>query len=183
MGNVVDLKDGTVVLRGTPVALKTDLGAAFVCDCSRNWERILSNSAICEKYGLSTEDWQGMGSNKALVRAVREEHQRRIKSNQSAQELAAREFSTAPKILGDILRDPGANARHKIEAHRELRATAIGAGPESSNRDASERYTITINLGRDELGRDEKIVVDAGNIKPRAPDKIDWEGDDVAEGQ
>jgi hypothetical protein len=174
MANVVNHANAEVVLRGVKVALKSDLGAAFVCDCSRNWERILSNNAICEKYGLSMEDWQGMGSNKALVRAVREEHQRRIKSNQSAQELAAREFSTAPRILGDILRDPGANARHKIEAHRELRATAIGAGPESSNRDAGDRYTITINLGRDESGQDEKIIVDAGNIKPRAPS---WEGD------
>jgi hypothetical protein len=185
MGTVIDYaKDGVVVLRGTSVALKSDVGCAFVTDCSRNWEKLFSNSAICEKYGLTKEDWLQMGQNKGLVLAVRAEHQRRIKNGAAAQELAAREFSTAPKVLGDILRDPSANARHKIEAHRELRATAIGTGPEGASSEASDRYIITINLGRDELGRDEKIVVDAGKIAPRAPNENEWMGiQDVAEGQ
>jgi hypothetical protein len=76
MANVVNHANAEVVLRGVKVALKSDLGAAFICDCSRNWERILSNSAICEQYGLSADDWQAMGANKALVAAVRLEHQR-----------------------------------------------------------------------------------------------------------
>jgi hypothetical protein len=177
MANVVDyVKTGEVILRGTSVALKSDLGTAFVCDCSRNWERILSNNQICEKYGLSTEDWQAMGQNKALVAAVRTEHQRRIKNGTAAQELAAKEFAPAPAELGKILRSPDSNARHKIEAHRELRATAIGTGPESISSDSS--YTITINLGADE-----RIIVDAGKIPQRTPDENDWKGiQDVAEG-
>jgi hypothetical protein len=159
----------TVVLRGASIALKSDLGVAFVCDCSRNWERILSNNAICEKYGLSAEDWQGMGANKALVAAVRIEPQRRIKNSTAAVELAAKEFATAPAELGKILRNPNSNARHVIEAHRELRATAVGAGPEGTS-NAAEHFTITINLGSDS----EKLVIDAGKIAPRPPDK-DWE--------
>jgi hypothetical protein len=179
MGTVIDYaKDGVVVLRGTAVPLKSDVGCAFTTDCSRNWERILSNTAICEKYSLSVAEWQAMGQNKALVAAVRIEHQRRIKNGSAAQELAAQQFATAPKILGDILRDPGANARHKIEAHRELRATAVGTGPEGASNEASDRYTITINLG---ASPEDKVVIDAGKIKPRAPS---WEGDSdaVAEG-
>jgi hypothetical protein len=176
MGNVANYSnDSTVVLRGTPVALKSDVGCAFVSDCCRNWEKLFSNSQICEKYGLSIEDWQSMGANRALVRAVREEHQRRIKNGSAAQELAAKEFATAPATLGAILRDPDSNPRHKIEAHRELRATASGSGPESTSNDSSN-FTITINLGADE-----KLTIDAGKITPRTPR---WEGDsDVAEGQ
>jgi hypothetical protein len=175
MGNVVGHPNsGEVVLRGTSVALKGDLGTAFVCDCSRNWERIFSNNAICERYGLSPQDWQAMGANKALVLAVRTEHQRRIKNGTAAQELAAKEFATAPAELGKILRSPDSNPRHKIEAHRELRATAVGTGPENIN-NSSEHYTITINIGGD--GGDEKVVIDAGKIIPRTPDK-DWEVSD-----
>ena len=172
--NVANSKAGEVVLRGMPVALKSDLGTAFVCDCSRNWERILSNHAICEKYGLSAEDWQAMGQNKGLVAAVRLEHQRRIKNSTAAVELAAKEFSKAPAALGKILRDPNSNARHVIEAHRELRATALGTGSENTNNNSSEHFTITINMG---ASPEDKTVIDCGKIAPRKPDE-DWEVND-----
>jgi hypothetical protein len=172
MANVIGHPNsGEVVLGGTSVPLATDLGRAYTADCCRNWERILSNGAICEKYNLSLAEWQQMGANKQLVRAVREEHERRIRNGSAAQELASLQFAGAPRVLGDILRDPGANARHKIEAHRELRATANGTGPDSVGGDTSDRYIITINLG---ATPEDKVIIDAGNIKPRAPS---WEGD------
>jgi hypothetical protein len=178
MSKVVRLEDGTVTLRSTKVALTSNIGRAYVTDCARNWEKILPNGVICEKWDLSPEAWQSMGSNKALVQAVRAEHERRIRNGTCAQETAAREFAHAPATLGAILRDPGANARHKIEAHRELRATAVGTGPEGTNSDTSDRFIITINIGD---SPEDKVIIDAGNIKPRAPS---WEGDaDVAEGQ
>jgi hypothetical protein len=167
--------DGVVVLRGTPVPLKSDVGGAFVSDCSRNWEKLLSNNQICEKYGLTTEAWQQLGANNALVLAVRAEHERRIRNGTAAQEAAAKQFATAPTILGDIMRNEDASPRHRIEAARELRQTAIGTGSENTRSDSAERFTITINLGADE-----KIVVDAGKIAPHAP--LNWEGSDVAEG-
>jgi hypothetical protein len=174
MANVVNHANAEVVLRGMPVALKSDLGTAFICDCSRNWERLLSNNAICEKYGLSAEDWQGMGANKALVAAVRLEHARRIKNSTAAVELAAKEFATAPAELGKILRNPNSNARHVIEAHRELRSTALGTGSENINNKSSEHFTITINMG---ASPEDKTVIDCGKIAPRKPDK-DWEVND-----
>jgi hypothetical protein len=173
MSKVARLDDATVTLRGVKVALTSDIGRAYTTDCARNWEKILPNNAICERYGLSASEWQQMGANKQLVQAVRDEHQRRIKNGTAAQELAAKEFATAPAELGKILRSPDSNPRHKIEAHRELRATAVGTGPENINND-TERFTITINLG---ASPDDKVVIDAGTIKPRAPDK-DWEVSD-----
>jgi hypothetical protein len=178
MSKIARLDDATVTLRGVRVALTSDIGRAYATDCARNWEKILPNNAICERYGLSTDEWQSMGQNKQLVQAVRDEHQRRIKNGTAAQELAAKEFATAPAELGKILRSPDSNPRHKIEAHRELRATAIGTGPESISGDSSN-FTITINLG---ASPDDKTVIDCGKITPRAPDPNDWMGiQDVAE--
>jgi hypothetical protein len=73
------------------------------------------------------------------------------------------------------MRNEDASPRHRIEAARELRQTAIGTGSENTRSDSGERFTITINLGADE-----KIVVDAGKIAPHAPHN--WEGSDVVEG-
>jgi hypothetical protein len=177
----VEGNDGSVILRGVRVDLVSDIGRAYTADCCRNWEKILPNSAICERYGLSITDWQAMGANKTLVAAVRAEHQRRIKNGTAAQELAAKEFATAPAELGKILRSPNSNPRHVIEAHRELRATAIGTGSETTGGDSSERFTITINLGSD-AGADERVIIDAGKLPPRAPDPDAWKGIvDVAE--
>jgi hypothetical protein len=171
MSKVVRLEDGTVTLRGVKVALTSDIGRAYVTDCARNWEKILPNSVICEKWDLSVEAWQAMGANKQLVQAVRSEHERRIRNGTCAQETAAREFAHAPATLGAILRDPGANARHKIEAHRELRATESGTCSECATGDTSYRFVITINLG---ASTEDKTVIDCGKIKPRA---LSWEGD------
>jgi hypothetical protein len=173
--------EGAVTLRGVRVDLTSDIGRAYTAHCCRNWEKILPNNAICERYGLLPSEWQSMGQNKQLIQAVRAEHQRRIKNGTAAQELAAKEFATAPAELGKILRSPDSNPRHKIEAHRELRATAIGTGSESTGADSSERFTITINLGAD-VGSDERVIIDGGKITPRAPNEDEWMGiRDVAE--
>ena len=71
--NVANSKAGEVVLRGVKVALTSDIGRAYTTDCARNWEKILPNNAICERYGLSADEWQSMGQNKQLVQAVRDE--------------------------------------------------------------------------------------------------------------
>src|SRR5262249_24671253 len=51
----------------------------------------------------------------------------------------------APKVMGKILDDEGASPRHRIEASRELRATAIGSGDAERPTD-SERFIIRIDL-------------------------------------
>ena len=78
----------------------------------------------------------------------------------AAQESAAKIFTEAPEVLGSILRDQQASPRHRIEASKELRATAR-AGDERPG-DTPDRVVISINLGNDE-----KLVVDSGPLPPK----------------
>ena len=57
---------------------------------------------------------------------------------------ASRHFVKAPTILDKIMTDEQANARHRIEAIRELRQTAL---PENQNAPSqSDRFVIRIDL-------------------------------------
>ena len=164
--------DETVVLRGIPVPLTSDVGGAFISDCSRNRERLFSDQRLCEKYGLTMDAWAEIAQNKAVRLAVNAEHERRIRSGVAAQESAAKLFSEAPEVLGTILRDQHASPRHRIEAARELRATANTGAERTGNTSDSDRFIITINLGSDE-----KIKINK-RIAPLTPDEAK-EGFDV----
>src|SRR5262249_31312912 len=149
--------DDCVILRGVSVPLISDLGGAFVTDCSRNRERLINDAQMQEKYGLPPDYWTGLAQNKTLRLKINAEHERRVRNGTAAQESAAKIFADAPEVLGTILQDKSASPRHRIEAAKELRATA-STGTESIP--SAERFVITINLGEDH-----KLVVD----KPIAP--------------
>ena len=175
MANAIDFNpndDAVVMLRGVSIPLASDVGGAFIADCSRNRERLVSDNQICEKYGLSLNAWAEIAQNKAVRLAVNAEHERRIRSGVAAQESAAKLFSEAPEVLGTILRDQHASPRHRIEAARELRATANTGAERTGNTSDSDRLIITINLGSDE-----KIKINK-RIAPLTPDEAK-EGFDV----
>jgi hypothetical protein len=162
--------NAVVTLRGISIPLNSDVGGAFIADCARNRERLVSDGQICEKYGLSLNAWAEIAQNKAVRLAVNAEHERRIRSGIAAQESAAKLFSEAPEVLGTILRDQHASPRHRIEAARELRATANTGAERTGN--TSDRFIITINLGSDE-----KLKINK-RIAPLTPDEAK-EGFDV----
>src|SRR5262249_52039073 len=145
--------DDVVILRGVSIPLASDLGGAFITDCSRNRERLVSDNQICEKYGLTSNTWAEIAQNKALRLAINAQHERRIRNGDAAREAAAKLFAEAPEVLGNILHNEHASPRHRIEAARELRATA-NTGAESTG-NTSDRFIITINLGADQ-----KLVFD-----------------------
>ena len=89
----------------------------------------------------------------------------------AAQESAAKIFTEAPEVLGSILRDNHASPRHRIEASKELRATAR-SGDEKPGADA-ERIIVTINLGN---APEDKLVFDCGPPK-QAKENLDAETD------
>jgi hypothetical protein len=149
----------TVVLRGVAVRLDSDVGQAFVVDCCRNREKIFSDARIQEKYSIDASDWDDIVKNKALRLAISAECERRMLNGTAAQESAAKNFTESPGVMGSILRDQKANPRHRVEASKELRATARFDDDEKPSADA-EHFTITINLGADE-----KLVVDCGPPK------------------
>jgi len=92
-----------------------------------------------------------------------------VRNGDAARESAAKLFAEAPEVLGEILNDKQANARHRIEAAKELRATA-NPGAENTN-NAAERFVININLGEDH-----KLLIDKP-IRPLTPEEAKRELD------
>ena len=154
------LPNAAIILRGVSIPLASDVGGAFITDCARNREKLLSDQQICEKFGITFEALTEIGANKAVRLAVNAEHQRRLVNGDAAREAAAKLFAEAPEVLGTILRNEQASPRHRIEAARELRTTA-NAGAEKGG-DTADRVVVHINLGGDQ-----KLVVDSGPLKPK----------------
>src|SRR5262249_47518475 len=162
----------TVTLRGVSVPLNSDVGGAFTADCARNRERIFSDDQLREKYEIGSDaDWNEIIKNKPLRLAINAECERRMLNGDAAREAAAKQFTKAPAVLGGILEDQRASPRHRIEAAKELRATAR-SGDEKTGTDA-DRVVITINLGGDE-----KLVVDSGPLPPKRATN-DWKNPDA----
>jgi len=149
-----------VTLRGVSVPLNSDVGGALITDLARNKERLFSDQQVCEKYDISETAWTEITQSKAIRLAVNAEHERRMLNGIAAQESAAKIFTEAPEVLGSILRDNRASPRHRIEASKELRATARSSD-EKTGAD-TDRVIVTINLGGDE-----KLVVDSGPLPPK----------------
>ncbi len=140
-----DPKAGSVVLRGVTVALDTDVGQAFVTDCARHTEGLLTDSDIKAKWSLTEQDWVGLATNTSLLDAVRTERERRVYNGVAAREGALWHFAKAPATLGNILTDEGVQMRHRIEAARELRQVASNAKDAGSG--PREKFVIRIDLG------------------------------------
>src|SRR5262245_48638235 len=78
----------TVTLRGISIPLASDVGGAFLTDCARNRERIMSDDAIREKYGIETDAWSAIIKNQAVRLAVNAEAERRVRSGDAARDSA-----------------------------------------------------------------------------------------------
>src|SRR5262245_24793442 len=153
----------TITLRGVSIPLASDIGGAFIADAARNREKIFSDQRLCEKWGITIDELKQIGTNQAVRLAVNAEHERRIHNGDAAKEAAAKLFADAPEVLGNILRNEQASPRHRIEAAKELRATA-NTGAEKTG-DAADRVVTSIDLGGDK-----KLVFDQ-QIRPLTPDE------------
>ena len=115
-----------IALSKSPIDLNSDVGHAFVVDCTRAGEGLLSDKELQEKYELSPADWQNITKDMALGRAIRAERERRMLNGVAAREAACRHFVKAPGILDSIMSSENASPRHRIEAAKEIRAVASG---------------------------------------------------------
>ena len=89
---------------------------------------------------------------------------------------AARFFVKGPAILDQIASAPDSNARHKIDAIRELRATATGSG-DGYGPSQTEKFSIVINLGSDCIERREFDVTPKArqlDLNLEKPDGNEW---------
>jgi hypothetical protein len=165
--------NNTVVLHNLEIELDSSAGRAFTIDCVRAAEGLCSDDDIKTKYEISAEDWEGITTNKALIRAIQTERERRVRKGIAAQESAAKIFARAPAVLGTILDDEHASPRHRIESARELRTTASsGAGAENIA-DAGEKFIITINMGEGHIEHYEKTIAPMKPLVPVIEDKTD----------
>jgi hypothetical protein len=162
--------DNLVVLRDAPTKLDSDEGRRFVRDAVRAAEGLITDDDLREKYELTAKNLKEIAKNPALVKAVRDERERRVRTGIAARESAARHFVKAPDVMNSIMSDQQANPRHRIESARELRATASSGGEENGP-NAGEVFHIVINLGENE--KFEKEVV----LKPPQPPLIEGEID------
>lgn len=135
-------------LHGNQVELDSELGHAFVEDCARSIEGLMTEVTLRLKWGISDTAWLELSTSQTLEELVRLKLEGRIANGDAAQEAANRHFAKAPDVLGAILSDESISPRHRIDAARELRAvTAASHRDQSAN---NETVTININLGGDE---------------------------------
>ena len=155
MGDVVDL-------RGQPAPTKDDF--EFVTDLARFAEAIVSEADIKRKYRLADAAWEKFGADDELVRASRCREAAPGPQWACKRERAQIEIRDGPPILGKIMRDPDANAKHKIDAVKALDALATDGRPEGAP--TADRFVITINLGSDTLRFNKSIKIDANDSDP-----------------
>jgi putative sterol carrier protein len=140
---------------------------AFIVDMARFADGLLTEKQIKKKYRFDAATWESMGSNDTLVEAIEAEKLRRIRDGSTKRERAQVEIVDAAPILGGIMRDPGANERHRIDAVKTLDSLAA-TGPEKVP--AGERFIITINLNSDGSDHvehyDKSITIDANDTTP-----------------
>jgi hypothetical protein len=134
----------------------------FIVDCARFAEGILTEKTVKKKYRFDDNTWERLGSDEALIEAI---EIRGIRDGSTASERAQVLFAETPTVLGSILHDDDASARHRIESARELRQIAAN-GPEAAAAAASDRFQIIINLGDDVLKFDKSIEINPNDADP-----------------
>ena len=154
MGDIVDLK---------PAHLEDD---ELIENLARFADGTLSEAAVKARHHLSEEDWAALGESDRLVELVEAAKLRRLRTGATKRERAQIEIVDGPPILGKIMRDPGANARHVIDAVKVLDGLA-STGAEAAA--AGARFEITINLGADHIEHYSKsIAIDPNDTDPNA---------------
>ena len=154
-----------------PIILSSELGRELIVDCVRFAEGLLDEKAIRKKFRFDDSAWEALGSNEELIEKIEAEKLRRIRNGQQKRERAQQLVTKAPDVLGGIMNDVTANARHRIDSVRVLDDLAANNGPGAAAE--GPVFEIFINLGSDVDG---KPIVEhyrkplAVDINPSGPD-------------
>jgi hypothetical protein len=161
LNNVVDMN-------GLP--LDAEQRHAFVVDLARFADGTLTEQQVRRTWHLFTDEiWQALGQNEPLIEEIESVKLERIRSGATKRERAQLLVTEAPEIAADIMRDPGANARHRLDACKVLDDFSATGRP-AAVAAAGEFFQITINLGSD---LDGKPVIETYNksiaVNPNDP--------------
>jgi hypothetical protein len=162
---------GEIIPLHSPIDITSDIGRAFVVDATRAGEGVITDHELQERYELSLADLKNIAADKAVGRAIRDERERRVRNGTAARELAAKAFVKSPGIL-DQIQTHAESPRHRIDAIRELRATAVGSDGDGPSQ--TEKFSIVINLGSDCIERHEfDVTPKAKQLDLNLEDKVD----------
>jgi hypothetical protein len=89
---------------------------AFVCDMARYAEGGLTEKQIKKKYRFPDDVWVKLGDDDTLCEAIEPAKERRVRDGSCKRERAQQLIVDAPRVLGSIMSDPGANNRHRVDA-------------------------------------------------------------------
>jgi hypothetical protein len=129
----------------------------FVTDMARFSESIYTEQQVKKKWRFDDKVWERLGSDDVLVEKIELERAARIRSGAAKREKAQLLVVEAPGILGTLMRDEKASAKHRVDAIKTLDAFA-GNGPAAAAE--AEKFFITITLSADER------LTFGGPIKP-----------------
>jgi hypothetical protein len=155
-----------VVLHGKPTTIDSHEGHQFVVDCTRAGEGLITDETLREMYEIAPKNWANIDKNPALIKAIRDERKRRIRSGAAARESACEIYAKTPAVMSTILNDGKMPARHRIEAAKEIRQQAVGGEGVESTTEATERFVININLGDDTEPFRREVEINPNKFKP-----------------
>src|SRR5262249_50753965 len=115
------------------------------------------------KYRLANDFWESLGNDEAWIEKIEAEKIRRVRDGSFKRELAQKHIVRGPDVLSNIMDDPAAGARNRVNAIKTLDDLAAN-GPERTP--MGDRFIIQINLGADTEIYNKSIKVDANDIDP-----------------
>jgi hypothetical protein len=120
----------------------------LIGDLCRYAEGVLTEKQVRQKWHLADDAvWESLGTDDAYVERVELERVRRIRSGAAKREKAQLHVVAAPDVLSGILKDPKANARHRIDSAKALDDLA-GFAPQRPGVE-QDRVIIRIDLSAD----------------------------------
>src|SRR5262245_58120619 len=120
----------------------------LVSDLARFSEGVLTEKQIRKKWHLLDESaWVAIGADDIMVEMVEAEQVRRIRNGAAKREKAQLYVVRAPDVLEEIMSDPKASARHRIDSAKALDDLA-GFAPQRPAADVG-RVIIHIDMGAD----------------------------------
>jgi len=125
-------------------ALRNDF--EFVLTLTRFSEGLTSEAAVRKLYRLTEADWELLGKDDELVRAIDAEKIRRVRDGSFKRERSQQHITKAPDILNEIMSDAKQSAKHRIDSAKVLDSFS-GTGPKDAPE--SDRILIRIDLGAD----------------------------------
>jgi hypothetical protein len=139
----LDAKAGKSLPAATSFADDSEL----VEDLARFADGILSEKEVRKRHRLDEKAWLAMAEDELLCERIDDRKIRRVRDGSTKRELAQLHIVRGPQVLANIMDDPSAHWRGKVDAIKTLDHLATPPG-QAGAADAS-RFAISIDLTAD----------------------------------